>query len=79
MKSCKILGKEKQSIGRQQISNIKDQPTTRSKKQTLPHLTDDCLFSRDSSRVTRIFAQPCSMVVLAIHCMYSLINKYDVL
>lgn len=75
MKSCKILGKEKQRIGRQQICNIKDQPAPRSRGRPFPHLTYDCLFSRDSPRIKIIFMWSWSIVVPAIHCMYSPINK----
>lgn len=75
MKSCKILGKEEQRIGRQQIYNIKDQPTPRSRSRLFPRLIYDCLFRRDSLRMKRIFVWPCSIVVPATHCMYSPINK----
>lgn len=75
MKSCKILGEEKLRIGRQQIYNIKDQPTPRSRGRPFPHLTYDCLFSRDSLRIKRIFVWSCSTVVPATHCMHSPINK----
>lgn len=73
MKSCKILGKEKQRMGRQQICNIKDQ--ARSRGRPFPHLTYDCLFSRDSHRIKSIFVCRCSIVVPATHCMHSPINK----